>query len=33
MLCCSGLKVDCEHVPDPSKYFQPLIKEHKGNFQ
>ncbi|XP_047672794.1 interleukin-2 receptor subunit beta isoform X2 [Tachysurus fulvidraco] len=28
-----GLKVDCEHVPDPSKYFQPLIKEHKGNFQ
>uniref|UniRef100_W5UFR7 Interleukin-2 receptor subunit beta n=1 Tax=Ictalurus punctatus TaxID=7998 RepID=W5UFR7_ICTPU len=28
-----GLKVGCEHVPDPSKYFQPLIIEHKGNFQ
>ncbi|KAM9434317.1 interleukin-2 receptor subunit beta isoform 2-T2 [Clarias gariepinus] len=28
-----GLKVSCEHIPDPSKYFQPLIMQHKGNFQ
>ncbi|MCI4395223.1 hypothetical protein PGIGA_G00177940 [Pangasianodon gigas] len=28
-----GLKVGCEHVPDPSKYFQPLINKHNGNFQ
>ncbi|KAF5890084.1 interleukin-2 receptor subunit beta-like [Clarias magur] len=28
-----GLKVTCQHIPDPSKYFQPLIMQHKGNFQ
>ncbi|XP_066530206.1 interleukin-2 receptor subunit beta [Hoplias malabaricus] len=30
---CSLSKAGCEHVPDPSKYFQPLLSVHGGNFQ